>query len=705
MKAVARVLAALGIGAPALAAAQDATPPAPSSTPITLSASFPSDRFISADTPIAFTLTRPIGSTDGRLALVVGGLDVSALAERSPTTITYRPRAVRLPSGESEAVVYLVNGQAWTELARVPLKVLAAGGFTSAVTKPSTAITMKGQLAEGHSDEAPEPERATYQDLTLSAGLQSAHVRGGWALRTQSNYLGVSRREEALRYALEQDDAPRLDLADYTVQLERGRAAFGLGLVSTGSNRHLVNAFASRGVSATVRGSVANLSVAAVNASSIVGWNNFSGLDNGDHRVYSATLGLELRPKRPGALHLDATVLDGSLLPQTSFTQGAVVDAERSSGGGVQLSASTPSQRLRAAAGVSRSRFANPNRDPELGDSAALVPIQRETRGARYVELNATLLQNAKIPKLFATTLNAGYRHERVDPLYRSVAAFVQADRLQHAFDLGGSLGALSVQVSHTRGGDNLDRIASVLTTRQRASTAVASAPMADLFGVRRHAGLWPQVAYGLNRTHQFGVGLPANSDFSATHVPDQVSVVHDASASWQLRQWRLQYRFNHSDQDNRQVGRDRADLAGTASIVTLGVSVGTTVDLSLDASDERQSNRELVQTTRVRRVGGTVTWRPTPLTTLTAFTSASVSSDAASTSNADNGEHRFELARAFDLWRTPGSGGSRGQLFLRYANQSSSLRQLTVQTPDVVPIRTVRDSWTLSSGASLRLF
>ena len=200
-------------------------------------------------------------------------------------------------------------------------------------------------------------------------------------------------------------------------------------------------------------------------------------------------------------------------------------------------------------------------------------------------------------------------------------------------------------------------------------------------------------------------MGVPANSDFSETHVPDQVSVVHDASASWQLRQWRLQYRFNHSDQDNRQVGRDRADLGGTANIVTLGVSAGTTLDFSLDASDERQSNRELAQTTRVRRVGGTVTWRPTPLTTLTAFTSASVSSDDPSTSDADNGEHRFELARAFDIWRSGGGGGSRGQLFVRYANQSSSLRQLTVQTPDMVPTRTVRDSWTLSSGASLRLF
>src|SRR5688500_779062 len=113
MRAVARVLAALGTVAPAVAAAQDTNPAAPSSTSLTVSASFPSDRFIAADTPIAFTLTRPIGPSDGPLALVVGGLDVSALTEQSPTAITYRPRTVRLPSGENEAVVYLVNGPAW----------------------------------------------------------------------------------------------------------------------------------------------------------------------------------------------------------------------------------------------------------------------------------------------------------------------------------------------------------------------------------------------------------------------------------------------------------------------------------------------------------------------------------------------------------------------------------------------------------------
>jgi hypothetical protein len=243
------------------------------------------------------------------------------------------------------------------------------------------------------------------------------------------------------------------------------------------------------------------------------------------------------------------------------------------------------------------------------------------------------------------------------------------------------------------------------LTTRTRASSVVTSLPTAGLFRVRHHAELWPQLGYGVMRTHQFGAGIPINSDFSATHVPDQMNVVQDASAAWQGQQWRLQYRYNRSEQDNRQTGRERADLEGTSSTVSLGLTASARIELSVDLSDERQSNRELSQQSRVQRLGGTVSWHATTLMTLTAFGSTSVSSNEPSTNHADNGEVRFELAHGFDLWRSAGGGGPRGQLFVRYANQSSLLRQLSLEAPTLPPVRTANATWTLSSGASLRLF
>jgi hypothetical protein len=308
-------------------AAQDTT--AVGESPLTITAGFPGDRLIAGDTPIAVTLNRGLTATDGRIALVLGSTDISALFERVGNTLTYRSHLLRLPAGQSELVVYLVKGAAWRETGRFPIRVLTTGGFTTASAKPSASVNMKGQLAEGHSAQAPDPDRDRYQDFALSGGLQSNHTRaGGWGLRTQSNFVGVSRRDEALRFAVERDDAPRFDLADYQLHLERGQASIALGHVSTGANRHLVSGFDSRGVSLAVRGAAASLSVAALNGSSVVGWDNFSGLDNASHRVYTATVGVEMRPKRPGAIHLDATLVEGSLLPLTSFTQGGVVDAD-----------------------------------------------------------------------------------------------------------------------------------------------------------------------------------------------------------------------------------------------------------------------------------------------------------------------------------------------------------------------------------------
>ena len=90
-------------------------------------------------------------------------------------------------------------------------------------------------------------------------------------------------------------------------------------------------------------------------------------------------------------------MLDGSLLPEASFTQGAIVDAERSKGFGVQVSGTTASERLRVAAGYAQSRFQNPARDPQLSGDSSIVPVRAETRDARFAEVGLGLIQNATV--------------------------------------------------------------------------------------------------------------------------------------------------------------------------------------------------------------------------------------------------------------------------------------------------------------------
>jgi hypothetical protein len=671
-------------------------------SPLTVNASFDGSGWVRADSAITLTLGRLPSASEGRVAVLVGMTDLTPLFERTGTTLRYRARSLPLPSGDNEVAIYLVAAGKWTEVARLPIKVLTPAGFTTSVLKPSVSLNNKGQLAEGHSGSQPGPDPSTFQDFGFSSGVQTTHARGGWSLRTQSNFVGVSRQQEALRFGIRQDRAPKIDLSDYIVQLERGPASLSLGHVTEGTNRYLINSFASRGVEAKVGNARATLSLAALNGSSIVGWSNLTGLDNGDHRVQSGTLNLELVASRPGALHVDATVMNGSLLPQTSFTQGAVVDAERSTGEGVQVSAASPSQRLRFAAGLSRSRFDNPAKDRELTGDTSVVPVLPENRGALYVEVGAGLLQNATLPHLFATTLNAVYRRERVDPLYRSVAAQAQADRLQDTYELSGNVGAFALQASQSRNHDNLDDVASILRTVNRLSTAQVSVPVASLIHVSRGAELWPALTYGFNRVRQFGAGVPANSDFTASHVPDQQSDIHNAAASWQIGRWRLQYRFNQSVQDNRQTGRERADFFGVSNTVAVDVNARADLDLGIEGSTEHQTNREVAQTSRVRRAGGTLTWRPTPLTTFTAFASTNATRDDPLTSDGFNSEMRFELSRGFNLWRSPAGSGTRGQLFLRYGKTTGILWSFPAASAFE---RAARGAWMLTSGMSLRLY
>lgn len=699
-----RGAALIGLAFASLSSAQDSTNAAVSvgPTPLTITAAFPGGQWIRGDSSIVLALSRPLSELDGRVAIVMGATDVTALFERSGSTLRYRPRTLRLPAGESEIVVYLVKRGTWSESARLPIKVLTAAGFSSVEVKPSVSFSNKGQLAEGHSGLQPPPNPATYQDLGFSGGLQTTHEREGWRFHTTSNYVGTTRRQEALRYNVRQDRAPRIDLSDYAVQLERGPVSLALGHVSEGSNRYLINSFASRGAEGRVAGRRVGLTLAALNGSSIVGWNNFTGLENSDHRIQSGAFNLELLPSRPGALHVDATFVNGSLLPQTSFTQAAVVDAERSTGAGIQFSAATPSQRLRVAGGVSRSRFNNPAKDPAIGGDTTIVPVSEERRGAYFVEANAALLQNAAVAGRFGTTLTATYRREQVDPMYRGVAARPQADRAQDSYELAGNIGVVSLQVSHSRDHDNLDDIPSILKTLNRISAVQVSAPFAGLFGVQHGASLLPTINYGLNRVHQFGAGIPANSEFAASHVPNQVNDLHNGAAAWQIGRWRLQYRYNQNLQDNRQTGREHADFFGVSNTVALDVGVRSNLDVGYEGGTEHQTNREAAQTNRVRRAGGSVTWRPTSLTTITGFSSINVTRDDPLTSHVTGTEFRLELAQGFNVWRNPAGGGTRGQFFVRYATTSgvdwSFPRNAALS-------RSERGGWTLNSGMSLRLY
>ena len=678
---------------PARANAQDAAPPEKEALVVT--PDFGGDAWVDGNQPIGLRLSRPLDIRTERLAVIVGRTDLSALFTVTPTVARYAANTLRLPSGETELVAYVVSpGEPWKEVARIPLRVRTRAGFRRSDMKPALTLTTSGQIA-------PDSKRPPYTGVTFNPAFTTALVKENGTFEMQSNFLAVTKQTQALRFGAQGRSAPKFDLSDYLVKGVNGPFSASIGHVSFGNAKHLINGVASRGITAGLAlAKFGELSVGLMNGTSIVGWDNPVGLTNSDHRILGASLKLDPIRSHPGAVLFDVSLLQGQQLPQSGFNQGEVNDRERNRGAAFHFGGKLPNDRLTLDAGYSVSRFENPF-DPTLSQGVDLVPVRRETKAARYADVSLAILRNASVSKLIKANLTATYRHERVDPLYRSLAASVQANVLQNVFEITGGLGPLVVQASRARAEDNLDDLPSVLKTFTRVSSVNASLPVGSLFQASKPSPWLPQVTWTLASTHQFARDVPTNSDFTDTHAPDQVSSNQSVDAQWAIAKWKGGYRYNISDQDNRQVGREKADLGSLAHNVSAGVSPESWVDVSATYSFEGSKNRELLQKNATRRFGATLDVRPTRNLALASVFSRTWIRDYPLTSDAENDDLSLELSENFRLLRGAGERPS-GRVFLRYQ------RQVSATTPVIRALRQnsiSRDLWALNSGVSLNAF
>ncbi len=693
------------------------------------------DQEVDQNFVITLNLSRPLPAAEGRVAVLIGQTDFTSLFTPGGNSLSYLPRIIPLPAGESPVRIFLVSPpNEWRELAQITLRVKTAppteatpgqpagqaqqpsadSAQPAAATKyrftPSLTLGMKSQMAERHFPVSNRPERPTFADLTLQASLKTEIERQGFKNQTQFDIVGSSFQKEALRFGQRGADAPQVDLSSYLMQFQLGAGKLQVGHTSFGTSRHLINSYGSRGLTFTMPlGKQADLSLAAMNGTSIVGWSNFFGLDRRKHQIVSATLGLELIANRPGGFRLEASALSGSLLPITGFNQGALNDAEQSAGASIRVAATDKSQRLKFEGGFTRSRFNNPS-DPLLNQNMAVVPTRETARNADYIDTSVALLKDLKLSEKKTANLTLNVRHERVEPLFRSVAATTQADRLQNEVVLTGAIGELTATVSYQRFHDNLNDIPSLLRTMSQRYAVAVSVPLASFIsygadGTNGTDGMgprsvWlPRVAYNMNRIHQFGRAFPVNSGFdSASQIPDQISSNHDFSSEWQFQKWRLTYRFNQSFQDNRQPGREAADLRNLINGLSLGLNPHTAFDLNFDLNVESARNFEMRRTDRTIRAGVNTNWRVTPQMTLNATVSNTLAGDLARTTRNRNTEFDLQWSYKFTRGET-GWRKIQGQFFIRYADRYTRTRDFVFSLDNLIRLRT------LNSGLNFVFF
>jgi len=628
------------------------------------------DEWHSRDAVIRLTPSRPLEAHEGRFAVLIGSTDLTDLFEWRDRSLVYDSRTLPLPAGENELAVFVVSADGeWREAMRTTLRVLTQGGFKQASFSPQ--FDAQGTSALDHDFQPAGSGVPPSDDASMNLMLNGTLVKNDWRFAARVHTLGVSAHEKALRYGEEGEDAPRVDLSDYSLRIDRlddQRAYFELGHVTHGQHRHLMPGFASRGaIIGAPLGAGGTARFAALSGTSIVGWNNITGLARSDHRILTAGLGWQLVPARPGALSIDVDYLDGSLLPRSAFNAGTITDAETSQSWGVRAAGATESGRLRFDAGFARSRFHNPF-DPTLAFDLDVVPVREEERDARYVDLFWDMVQNRLVGR-HAANLSLALRHERIDPQYRTVAAFVQSDIDQNVIEMTGLLGPLQLQLAHARAEDNLDDLPSVLTTKTRRSNAGVGLALSGLFIETNALTRWlPVLSYNFDRVHQFGAGVPINSGFNESHVPDQVSARHAASVSWQGNAWMFGYRVEMSEQDNRQPGRQQADFEHRLHGANLSLSLLQGLDVSFDVSHERSYSVEALRFDRTRNYGFGLAWSITKALHFSGSVALSETFDQPRTS--ENESTNLDLNLSYRLhWQTSEGRGVGGQLFVRYTD------------------------------------
>ncbi len=646
--------------------------------------------------PLVVQLSRPIGPHE-HFALVIGAVDVTGVCSLRGDSLVYTPTLLPYPSGPLSISLYVIAADSvWDMAGSWSVHVLTAAGLERHAVSVSLAVGSKGELAADQAPDAGPHPGGRIQELNGQLTVKLEGERAGMGAGLTFNLIGVSFRQEALRFQEKKENAAKIDLSSYLLTMHMGRTVVSVGHLDHGRERHLLNGFASRGIAVTTGlGGALDLSAAAVNGTSVVGWDNVIGLEDARHRLYSGTVGLEVFPGDPGTARIEGSYVHGSQLPLPAFDRAVINDAEQSDGGSLRLVLADPGRSIHVDAGVSRARFVNPT-DPLLDQGASVVPVEPTVRSARYVDVSWDVLSNAPLFGSLQGRLNLAFRHERVDPLYRVVGAAVRPDNLQNAYELHGGVGPGQVDLNVLRSEDNLADVASILKSRTHQTMVTVGFLPPTVPGLL--PAWFPAVTYGLFRTHQFGEGVPSNSQFTPERVPDQVTTTHSATCEWQWESLRFTLRGTVTRQDNQQPGRENADAVNRTNGIALALTPLEQISMTIDGGMESKATTETGSITRTVHCGLSVT--AALATSINGSMNVSLSQTRPDDGSARQrqvacgieGSYAFDLTGIFAVaWR--------GQAFMRYGWNEFVTRD------QVFNINSGTRSWSVNAGVACTLF
>lgn len=633
------------------------------------------------------------------LRVLIGRDDYSGVTRwAAPGVLLIDTSVAGLAAGTLQMVVYHESAEGWRELGRFPLRVRTRAGFEEAEVSPRLDLSNKSQWNEGRRGDTPPPPRSTYHDLAGSLQLETRHTRASMQLDSRFRFVGSSVQREALRFGQLRDDAPKIDLSDFLLGMTVGAGTkFELGHLSVGDHPLLIQHLSSRGVQASGSlGQRFDYRGSAVAGQQVTGYNRLLGADFDGNTITTGTIGFNPLLGQPQALRLELAVMDAERPSQAGFNIGEVTDAEKSRGIGLVLKTRTPGGRVGAEVAWALSRYDNPE-DPLLSFGQPLVPVIRETNAAWQAALQASLLRDRPIGTERHANLDLQLNYQRVDPLYRSLGAFVQPDLQQFGATLSGRLGLYTLQLRFAEQEDNLDRIPTVLKTRTRSTGADLGWPLGALRAEATDGrSAWPNLSLRTQRIHQFAANVPdpiASEFNSPSHLPDQVTTQYGLQASWSLPRGSLGYSLSFSDQDNRQPGRERADFQSLNHGLNLGWSPWPSLSLNVGLMRGRNGDREQALARYNDSISAGINWRLGERSTLNLNWQQGRNHDSLAQAEARNESFNGQLASQVNLPMGPRRVPA--QFFVAYSRQAST------QLNRLFGFDNEFGTWSINSGLS----
>jgi len=482
--------------------------------------------------------------------------------------------------------------------------------------------------------------------------------------------------------------------------VQRADSALVLGSLRLDAQRHLVSNLARRGLLFTQRvGSWGDLSLAAASGRRVVGFSNFTGLQDPKQFLATSRLGLNLVEQSFLRLRAEGSYLYGQQRPLNAFNRGQVTDNESSRGFALRLQGDALEQRLRFDAGFSRSRFDN-GKDRQLQGGFDVISVKAVTDDAHYANLEVDILRNYPVGNRFASLSLLG-GHERVAPLYRSIGAFVNPDRQAQFFEARADLGGVPVGVIARWSRDNLDREAAILTTRQRELLARIELPLSSLFPTLHYGSALPSLSYAFGRVQQRARARDT-AVFAPSAIPDQQNLNHDVAATWFGTNWSFAYRYSNRFQDNRQLGRERDDFRNQRHGIDATLEPWRPLQLRAGYGLSFQDNVATALRTRTHDIQAGIRWQVFERWQVSLDGSRNWDRDSRDTRRSLASTARAQLTHDFDFasWGlTATRDNPRARVFLRWTRQSNRLEE------SAFAFRQSSRLWILSLGLSVSAF